>query len=56
MTNGSTEWQIKDGGSVGKAKRRWRDDIVGQQGTAWTRMAKDRKLEDFGRGLLPAVE
>ena len=24
-------------------KRRWRDDIVGQQGAVWTRIAKDRE-------------
>ena len=39
----STEWQIKGGRSVGRPKRRWRDDIVGQQGAVWTRTAKDRE-------------
>ena len=38
-----TEWQIKDVRSVGRPKRRWRDDIVGQQGAVWTRTAKDRE-------------
>ena len=37
------EWQRKDGRSVRKPKRRWRDDIVGQQGAVWTRIAKDRE-------------
>ena len=39
----NTEWQIKGVGSVGRHKRRWRDDIVGQQGAVWTRTAKDRE-------------
>ena len=39
----STEWQIKGVRSVGRPKRRWRDDIVGQQGAVWTRIAKDRE-------------
>ena len=37
----STEWQIKGVRSAGRPKRRWRDDIVGQQGAVWTRIAKD---------------
>ena len=39
----STEWQIKGVRSVGRPKRRWTNDIVGQQRTVWTRMAKDRE-------------
>ena len=39
----STGWQIKCVRSVGRPKRRWRDDIVWQQGTVWTRIAKDRE-------------
>ena len=39
----STEWQIKGVRSVGRPKRRWRDDIVGQQGAVWMRIAKDRE-------------
>ena len=39
----STEWQIKGVRSVGTPKRRWRDDIVWQQGAVWTRIAKDRE-------------
>ena len=39
----STEWQIEGVRSVGRPKRRWRDDIVGQQGAVWTRIAKDRE-------------
>ena len=39
----STEWQIKDVRSVRRPKRRWRDDIVGQKGAVWTRIAKDRE-------------
>ena len=39
----STEWQIKGVRSVGRPKRRWRDDIVGQHGAVWTRKAKDRE-------------
>ena len=36
----STEWQIKGVRSVGTPKHRWRDDIVGQQGAVWTRIAR----------------
>ena len=39
----STEWQIKGVRSVGRPKRCWRDDFVGQQGAVWTRTAKDRE-------------
>ena len=39
----STEWQKKGVRSVERPKRRKRDDIVGQQGAEWTRIAKDRK-------------
>ena len=39
----STEWQINGVRSVGKPKRHWGDDIVGQQGAVWTRKAKDRE-------------
>ena len=39
----STEWQIEGVRSVGRPTRRWRDDIVGQQGAVWTRTAKDRE-------------
>ena len=39
----STEWQIKGVRSVGRPKRRWRDDIVGQQEAVWTRTAKNRE-------------
>ena len=39
----TTEWQTKGVWSVGRPKRRWRDDIVGQQGAVWTRIAKDRE-------------
>ena len=52
----STEWQTEDVRSVGRQKRRWRDDIVGQQGAVWTRIAKDRERWKTGGGLLPAVE
>ena len=53
----STEWQIKGVRSVGRPKRHWRDDIVGQQGAVWTRAAKDRESwRTPGGGLLPAVE
>ena len=41
----STEWQIEGVRSVGRPKRCWRDDIVGQQGAVWTRTAKDRERE-----------
>ena len=40
----STEWQIKGVRSVGRPKRLWRDDIVGQQGVVWTKIAKDREI------------
>ena len=39
----STEWQTEGVRSVRRPKRRWRDDIVGQQGAVWTRTAKDRE-------------
>ena len=39
----STEWQIKGVRSIERPTRRWRDDIVGQQGAVWTRIAKDRE-------------
>ena len=39
----STKWQIKDVRSVGRHKRRWRDDTVWQHGAVWTRIAKDRE-------------
>ena len=39
----STEWLIKGVRSVGRPKFRWRDDIVGQQGAVWTRIAKVRE-------------
>ena len=32
----NTEWQIKGVRSVRRPESRWRDDIVGQQGVAWT--------------------
>ena len=37
------EWQRKGVRSVGRPKRRWRDDIVEQQGAVWTRIAMDRE-------------
>ena len=52
----STVWQTEGVRSAGRPKRRWRDDIVGQQGAVWMRIAKDRKMEDSGGGQLPAVE
>ena len=56
-----TEWQTKGVRSAGRPKCRWRDDIVGQQGAVWTRIAKDREswralAEGSGGGLLPAVD
>ena len=39
----STEWQIQGVRSAGRPKRRWRDDIVGQHGAVWMRIAKDRE-------------
>ena len=52
----STEWQTEGVRSVGRPKRRWRDDIVGRQGGVWTRIAKVRDRWKTGGGLLPAVE
>ena len=53
----STEWQIKGVRSVGSPKSRWRDDIVGATGSGMDKDSKgQRKLEDSGGGLLPAVE
>ena len=37
----STERQTKGVRSVGRPKRLWRSDIVGQQGAVWTKIAKD---------------
>ena len=34
--------------SVGRPKRCWRDDIVGQQ--VWTRIAKDRESWTLAKG------
>ena len=42
-TIGSREWRIKGERSVGRPNRRWGDDIVGQQGAGWTRIAKERE-------------
>ena len=39
----STEWKIKGARSVGRPNNHGRDDIVGQQGGVWTRIAKDRE-------------
>ena len=39
----NTEWQTEGVRSVGRPKRRWRDDIVGQQGAVWTTIARDRE-------------
>ena len=39
----SKEWQMKGVRLVGRPQRRWRDDIVGQQGAVWTRIAKNRE-------------
>ena len=39
----STEWQTEGVRSVGRPKRRWRDDIVEQQRAVWTRIEKDRE-------------
>ena len=47
-----TEWQAEGLRSVGRPKRRWRDDIVGQQGSVWTMIAKDRERWKTGGGLL----
>ena len=33
----SREWQTEGVRSVGRPKRGWRDDIMGQQGAVWTR-------------------
>ena len=40
----SKQWQMKGVRSVGRPKRHWRDDIVGQQGAVWTRIAKDKDV------------
>ena len=45
----STEWQTKGVRSVGRPKC-WRDDIVGQQGAVWTRIAKNRERWKTGGG------
>ena len=39
----SPGWQTEGVRLVERPKRRWRDDIVGQQGVVWTRTAKDRE-------------
>ena len=43
LTIRSTEWQTEGVRSAERPTRRWRDDIVGQQGAVWMRIAKDRK-------------
>ena len=49
-TIGSTEKQVKINNIIGRPKHRWRDGIVGQQGTVRLEIAKDRdscrSLED----------
>ena len=45
-TVGSTEWQIISVRSVGRPKRRWRDDNVEQQGGLDKDSKGQRKLED----------
>ena len=53
----NTEWQIKGVRSVGKPKRQWRDDIVGQQGAVWTRIAKDReRWGTLAEGYFPQLK
>ena len=40
----STEWRVREGQRrQGRPKRRWRDDLVWQQGVIWSRKAKDRE-------------
>ena len=47
----STEWQTEGVRSAGRPKRQWRDDIVGQLGAVWTRIAKDReRWKTLGEG------
>ena len=55
-TIASTMWQIKGARSVGKPNCRWRDDVVGQQGTVWTGTAKDRVGGLWGGLGLGAVD
>ena len=55
-TTRSAEWQTKGERSVGRPKRRWRDDIVGQQGAVWTRIATNRESWRTGGGLFPPVQ
>ena len=55
-TSRSTEWQIKGVRSVGRPKCRWRDDIVGQQGAVWTRIAKDREIVCLSVGCLTSQQ
>ena len=54
----STEWQNKGVISVGRPKRRWRYDIVGQQWVVWTRIAKAReRWRTLAEGyFLPRIE
>ena len=40
----SPVWQTKGVRSVGRPKRRWRYDNVGQQGAVWTGIAKDSEI------------
>ena len=56
-TISSTDWQTEGVRSIGRPKRRWRDDIVGQQRSGMDEDSKgQRKMEDTGGGLFPAVE
>ena len=51
----STEWQTESVRSVGRPKRLWRD--CGVTGSGMNTDSKgQRKMDDTGGGLLPAVE
>ena len=53
----STEWQIKGVRSVGRPKRRWRDDIVWAAGSGVDKDSKGQgKMVNSGGGLRPAVD
>ena len=45
----STEWQTEGVRSAGRPKRRWRDDIVGQQGAVFDEDSKGQRNEKDGR-------
>ncbi len=52
-----TEWQPRNGRRNQSRQRiRWRDEIRAFAGTSWNSLTSDREVENFGKGLCPAVD